>query len=389
MASVRKRVRKDGTPSWQVMWRDNDGTQSSVTFLTEPEAYSLRNALKANGGNYSKAEQVIAPAPGVRTVTDMAEEHINLLLRPTPHTIANYHGYLSNHINDSIGAVPVDQLTRQQVTSWVRGLLKKRTAPGRTMSPKTIKNVYAFLSSVMSRSVQLEYRPSNPCVGVELPVSRGVEDETMFLTFEEFTLIRDHMDERYKTFISLLVMTGARFGEATALTVGDVNVAARPATLRINKAWKEDGHNRWYVGPPKTPGSKRTIAIPSTLVDLLKPLMAGRPSTELLFVEPSGGRIDHHKFYPQYWKRAVKAAQDADKTFVKTPKPHGLRHTHASWLIQEGVEMFKVARRLGHSNTALLDQIYAHLMPDAQIESVTAIGRAMLGDGESLKEIAG
>src|SRR6202035_3714364 len=117
----------------------------------------------------------------------------------------------------------------------------------------TIKNVYGFLSAVMRRSVQLGYRTTNPCIGVELPSMQRVDDELMFLTLKEFKTIAEQIDPHYRTFITLLVMTGARFGEATALTVGDVHLDSRPASIRIHKAWKEDGHNHWYVGVPKTP----------------------------------------------------------------------------------------------------------------------------------------
>lgn len=386
MASIRKRVRKDGTPSFQVMWRETDGTQASVTFLTEPEAITLRKALDANGGDFAKAQEVILPVKTrPHTVAEVCQEHIDTLIKPIEHTINNYRGYLNNHIRPHIGGVPVDQLKDTQITAWVRGLMNKKTGKNRTMSPVTIAKIVTFLSSAMETAVTRGYRPNNPCTRVDLPSVERAGEDMLFLTVKEFNILRAAMDAFYRVFISFLVMTGVRFGEATAVTVGDVNLSGPLATVRINKAWKTDGGKRSFVGPPKNPSSRRTIAIPAILAEMLKPLIEGRPTDALLFVDKRGGRIKNEDFYRNYWVPARDKAHEMDETFVKPIKPHGLRHTHASWLIQEGVDLFKIARRLGHANTSMIDKIYGHLMPDAQIESATAIGKAMMGE---LSEVA-
>lgn len=72
------------------------------------------------------------------------------------------------------------------------------------------------------------------------------------------------------------MMTGTRFGEATALTVADIDLVGKPATARINKVWKQDGKNQFYIGPTKTSAGKRTIGLNRAPVDLLIPLVVGR-----------------------------------------------------------------------------------------------------------------
>lgn len=98
----------------------------------------------------------------------------------------------------------------------------------------------------------LGYITRNPCRGVQLPGIEKAEDEAMFLTHAEFSLIMEGMGERYKAFTNFLVMTGTRFGEVTALTVADVDLLSKPPTARINKAWKRDGQNQFYIGATKT-----------------------------------------------------------------------------------------------------------------------------------------
>jgi integrase len=169
------------------------------------------------------------------------------------------------------------------------------------LAPKTVHNVHGLISAAMNTAEMLGYISRNPCRGVQLPPIEKAEDEAMFLTHAEFSLILEGMAERYKAFTNFLVMTGTRFGEATALTVTDVDLLSRPPTARINKAWKRDGQSKFYVGATKTGAGKRTIGLNPALVELLIPLIASRPGKELVFTTPKGGRIIHKLYWHHYW----------------------------------------------------------------------------------------
>jgi integrase len=222
-------------------------------------------------------------------------------------------------------------------------------------APKTIRNVHGPIYAAMETAVRLGYRPDNPCPGVQLPTGEKPKDEALFLTHAEFGLIMEAMGERYKTFTEFLVMTGTRFGEATAVTVADVDLLAKPASVRINKAWKRGKNSQYYLGATKTGAGKRTVALNPQLVELLVPLVASRAGTDLLFSTPKGQRIAHKLYWQHYWMPAAEAAQA--KGLKKSPRIHDLRHTHASWLIQDGVPLFTISRRLGHSSTRTAEQV--------------------------------
>ena len=51
---------------------------------------------------------------------------------------------------------------------------------------------------------------------------------------------------------------------------------------------------------------------------------------------------------------------------TKRPRVHDLRHTHASWMIAAGVDLFILQRRLGHESITTTTETYAHLLPDQQ-----------------------
>lgn len=304
----------------------------------------------------------------VPTVAAVVQEHIDLLVRPSSGTIRNYQTMLELHIKPVLGAIPVDELDFRDITLWIRTMLAKGK------SAKTIRNNQSLLYSSMDMAVRLKYRSDNPCRGVQLPSGEKVEDEARFLTHAEFSQILAIMPERYKDFTQFLVMTGTRFGEATAVTVADVDLMSKPPTVRITKAWKRDGNNEFYVGSTKTGAGKRTISLPATLVEILIPLVASRQGSDLLFTTGTGGRIAHSIYWQKCWLPTVKAARAAG--LKKEPRIHDLRHTHASWLIQDGVSLFTISRRLGHSSTRTTEEVYGHLMPQALIDGAESVERS-------------
>ncbi|WP_235505739.1 tyrosine-type recombinase/integrase [Arthrobacter sp. Leaf337] len=277
---------------------------------------------------------------------------------------------LDLHIQGPIGGIPVAVFGYRDVMLWLRSLTRKGAAP------KTVHNLHGLLSAAMKTAEMLGYISSNPCRGIQLPPIEHAEDSIMFLTHAEFNHVLDVMDEHYKPFICFLVMTGTRFGEATALTVSDLDLISRPATARINKAWRRDDQSKYYLGPAKTGAGKRTIGLNPALADRLAPLAASRAGHELLFTTPDGSRIAEKPFWEHYWRPAIQSAQE--NGLSKSPRIHDLRHTHASWLIQDGaISMFTISRRLGHASTRTTEEIYGHLMPQALQDGADATERSV------------
>jgi site-specific recombinase XerD len=96
--------------------------------------------------------------------------------------------------------------------------------------------------------------------------------------------------------------------------------------------------------------------------------MAGRARTELVFTAPGGGPIDDGNFRDRIWYPAVAAA-----TIRRFP-PRIMRHTAASWLVQDGVPLYDVQALLGHESFATT-QRYAHLAPDAHSKVIESWSR--------------
>ena len=217
MASISTRTKKDGSKSYMVRWRDpKNRSNQGLTVGTLVEAETLKRLLDANGQSFEIAQHAILTSEKrTPTVAEVIQEHIDLLIRPSSGTTKTYQTMLDLHIRNVIGHVPVDKLDYRLIAHWVKSMMAKGKAP------KTIHNVHGLISAAMNTAEMLGYIARNPCRGVQLPGIEKAEDETMFLTHAEFSLIMEGMGERYKAFTNFLVMTGTRFGEATALTVAD------------------------------------------------------------------------------------------------------------------------------------------------------------------------
>jgi len=87
-------------------------------------------------------------------------------------------------------------------------------------------------------------------------------------------------------------------------------------------------------------------------------LMVGRPRDALVFTAPQGGPVTDGHFRNRVWYPSIVAAG------IRRFPPRVMRHTAASWLVQDGVPLLDVQALLGHEDYATT-QRYAHLAPDA------------------------
>ena len=161
------------------------------------------------------------------------------------------------------------------------------------------------------------------------------------------------------------ILTGARLSEVLALTWKDINF--KDQTICINKSW--DYIYTHTFKDTKTPSSNRTIKIGRDLVGLLRQLKTeqsnyfkkiGRPVSinELVFLNKDLTLISN-------------VAINKDLRFIEkqlhiTPLItfHGLRHTHVSFLLYQGIDIAYISHRLGHANISITLKIYAHLLKD-------------------------
>jgi integrase len=111
-------------------------------------------------------------------------------------------------------------------------------------------------------------------------------------------------------------------------------------------------------GGPKSRRSRRTIAVPIPVFDALEPVIAGRRPTELVILSARGNPVRSGTFHNNAWQPAARALEAATG---KKPRVHDLRHTWASWAIQNGVQLPVIQRQMGHESITTTIDTYGHL----------------------------
>ena len=399
MAGIEKRVYRTGTISYRVVWREH-GIRQWETFSNIKAAEAFKVKVEAYGnywppdwikGHGDKSSTVPSNAPLFR---DYAEKTINARQKADERTKDDYKRMLANHVYPLIGNVPVDRIDRFQVSEISDSMNKEREVKDEHGKPvigkdgepiikppaseKTISNVHALVSSILSDAVTDRIIDRNPAVGAMPSLPDSKTEEMVFLSPVEFAVLLEQVQgSREKALVQMLAGTGLRWSEATALQVHDVDLDVRQA-VDVRRAWKRRG-SAFVLGSPKTNRSRRSLGLSSELVMALAPLTAGRDPGEFLFTTATGRPIRHNNFFNRVWKPAVIDARHAG--LPKAPRIHDLRHTHASWLIDAKVSLPAIQRRLGHESITTTIDRYGHLAPEHVDEINAAVDRALRPDG--------
>ena len=166
-----------------------------------------------------------------------------------------------------------------------------------------------------------------------------------------------------------------RRGELLGLQWGDIDLDAD--TLRVERSLEETNAGL-RLKSPKTKSGRRNITLPSDTAAMLRAhkieqmrirLVIGagslRPDT-VVFTDVHGKPLKPHTV-SRAWRRVVAAKKLPAVTF------HALRHTHASVLINAGVDILTISRRLGHSKASVTLDVYGHLIGGADRAAADAI----------------
>jgi integrase len=363
--NIETRQRRDG-PRYVVRVRHPDpppgrSGYTSATFATHEEATRFRADCKDRGIVWALAEYHRGEGNGGITLDQWARKHFDALTAPSGATVRRYRTVYAHSWAPTLGNLPLAQITRSHVATALNAV---------GGSDKTRQNKWAVLTHMFKTAIQEGLIPRSPCVGIKLGRRTDHErTEMRFLSIAEFSRVLLATPPHWRPLVMFLGGTGVRWGEAAALTVGDLDLDAAQPIVRVTKAEKADPEHpgRVVVGPTKSGKGRRTITLPPAVVDVLRPLVeqsqhkTQRPATARVFLPPNGGPLRHRTFYRDIW--LGKILPGAGLTGVRL---HDLRHSHVAWLIGDRVPLPAIQARLGHEKITTTIDGYGHLLPDLQ-----------------------
>lgn len=190
--------------------------------------------------------------------------------------------------------------------------------------------------------------------------------KSKYLHHKEWQVLIQNIDTHnhgitHNLIIYLAAVTGMRFAEILGLTWSDINFTKQQIT--INKTWDYKYHSGFI--PTKNSSSIRTIDIDKQSIKILQQHQEIQDKWQLnnpkqLICMNSKGKSPVSATINRHLERLCESLNISVISF------HGLRHTHASVLLFQGVNLMAVSRRLGHSNVTTTQNIYLHVIREME-----------------------
>lgn len=277
-------------------------------------------------------------------------------------TDATYRSTADNHLMPVWRSVQLVDFAELEISRWVRGMLKPRK--GKPVSPWTVRAALMLLKTSLNAAVRAKRIGMSPAAHVSYPdLPQGLE---RYLTPDEVEAITFYMDGPNALLVWTSVQTGLRFGELAGLHWRRLDLDR--GTLQVVEKFDQKAG---MIDPLPKDNEQRTVPLPDDLVDMLVryrdnaaperrtdcgvPHVAGRCVGDLVFRGARGAPLKSNEWGRGPWKRALDQAGIEGRV-----RPHDMRHTYASWLLQQGVHLAELARMMGHSDWEVTKK-YAHL----------------------------
>lgn len=295
--------------------------------------------------------------------------------RVRPRTLESYRSMIRLHILPRIGQRRLDQLMPEHLEQMYADLL----ASGR--SPATVLRVHRVLHRALKIAVQRERVPRNVATLVDPPKQRRAETPMPLDVDECRKVLAAAEGRRNAARWTVALALGLRQSEALGLQWRDIDLDVGKLSVRRG-LHRVDGKGLMFE-EPKTPRSRRTVALPGPLTVALRKhretqrlerMVAGSDwqDFDLVFAQPNGRPLDKHSDY-EAWTRLLADAG------VRHIRLHDGRHTAATLLLTAGVHPRVVMELLGHSQMRTTTDIYSHVMPALAQEAADRMGTTLWG----------
>ena len=276
-----------------------------------------------------------------------------------PTTAARYESHLRLHILPRFGATPLTHITRIEVKAWANKLTDR-------MATSSAHSILTLLSTVMAEAAENQCVPTNPCHGLRLTHRKG--PEKAIATPLQVLQIADRLDPESAAMVITAAYTGMRWGELAALgwhnvlldqEIPEIVIHATEGNLR-------ELAGRVWLDEPKTENSVRAISLPPFLAKLFTAKLAVAPY-DTVFTGARSAYWRRSNFRQRKWDPAVAGIPNHDHLDRREPVSpgmtfHGLRHSHKTWMKEDGIDGFVQDKRLGHATPSIGDR-YTHITP--------------------------
>ena len=253
-------------------------------------------------------------------------------------------GILRRDILPELGEMPLGTITRLTLVHWQEGML------GRGLAPSTCNRALFLLKYALNCARRWGFISDSPARDVQALPEKEFRER--YLSEDEarrlLEVLKEEKDQQVVQVIRLLLFTGARKSEILAARWENVDLVRRILTVPLSKS-----------------GKARHIPLSDAALQVLTDLPR---RSEWLF--PSSRTAGHITSVFTIWDRV------RTKAGLKDVRLHDLRHSFASFLVNDGCTLYEVQRILGHHDPKVTTR-YAHLAQDSLLKAASIVGRRL------------
>ncbi|NEC86483.1 tyrosine-type recombinase/integrase [Streptomyces sp. SID12501] len=315
-------------------------------------------------------------------------------LRENTHT--RYAASIRLHLNPGLGVKKLARLTTRDVRTFLDGL---RTACqccaqdrdsvrrsccaigqccGKRLSPLTVTYVHAVLKSALEHAVREDELPRNVARNVKTTTPRPRRFQPLTAA-EARQLLHAANGDRLHALYELALRTGLRKGELLGLHWEDLDLDDGTAT--IHRSLQRTRTQGLTVLNTKTLASERRIALPTECINSLKihqeqqqeerqAAGTGWTNNGLIFTTLKGQPLDPTNLTRRF-RRLLHSAE------LRTIRFHDLRHSTATLLLEQGVDLVVIKELLGHAHIGVTAGVYAHVRLRLQRQAIDTLGNVL------------
>ncbi len=373
MPLYKTKTKKDGLQGYRV--RVNFTSPSGESKQLTRMAYGLEAAkdLERRLENEYSDPQAYTASMTFRSLCEEYQAQKKHTVRES--TFSKEDHIIQNHILPFFADQPLKKINIQLLQKWKLEIEQKN------LSVAMKNNIFQPLNSILRYAVKMDYLPRNPLEKLgRFRDAYAAKQEMNYYTPEEWQKFKTAAETaaqsagfyewNYYVFFALAFYCGLRKGEIHALKWTDLD----DNTLRIRRSISQKLTGDDRETPPKNRTSSRDLQIPAPLAEILNQHLA-RYRAVPGFTKDwriCGGTAPLRDTTVS--NRNIQYANDAG---IKTIRIHDFRHSHASLLANEGINIQEIARRLGHSKIEITWNTYSHLYPREEERAIAILNRVV------------
>lgn len=281
-------------------------------------------------------------------------------------TIARYFNLYENHIKDYFEQTTINQVTNKLLQEYVDNQINKG------ITSIVVREAILLIKLSLKREAKFG-EIKMPYLDLDIPENKKVKRVETLSQIEEKIIINHIFNNDRKKYsgVILSLFTGMRIGEICALKWADIDLKKRQIIVNktLQRICVKNQKSIIEIGHTKTISANRTIPISNLLYDFL---MAIKPANRNYYFLTNNIKPNEPRNYRKIYKTMLK------KLNIKSTTFHALRHTFATRLIENKIDIKTISELLGHASTNITISIYVHSEYNTKKKAIKTLDKLFL-----------